>query len=389
MTNLLYNKSSYIKTFTASVLSCEPIDDTGDTYAVTLDRTAFFPEQGGQYADRGTLGGADVLDVQIKNGDVVHTVSAPLAVGAVVEGVLDWETRYDRMQNHTGEHIVSGILHAMFGYDNVGFHLGDEVMTLDTSGELTAEQIAEVERRANRAVYENKPVLVTYPDAEALSGMEYRAKLDLMEDVRIVTIPDWDVCACCAPHVAHTGEVGMIKMIDAIRWKGGMRLTLVCGSRALADYCMRKNELSRISTALSAKAEETYDAFCRVQNTVAEQKAEIVRLRGSLLELQLSSVEVTDGNLCLFLDDADNDALRAAVNACVDKCGGLCGVFTGSDADGYRFVIGAKNIPLRARAKEITAALDGRGGGSDQMISGSVKASAAEIRAYFAGEDKE
>ena len=381
MTNLLYNKSSYIKEFSASVLTCEPTDD--GRYAVTLDRTAFFPEQGGQYADRGTIGGAEVLDVQLCGGEVIHKVSAPLAVGMTVDGILDWDTRFDRMQNHTGEHIVSGILHAMFGYDNVGFHLGDEVKTLDTSGELTAEQIAAVERRANRAVYENKTVEVTYPDASALENMEYRAKLELTENVRIVTIPGWDVCACCAPHVAMTGEVGMIKIIDAIRWKGGMRLTLVCGSRALADYCMRKNELSRISVALSAKAEETYEAFCRVQNTLTEQKAEIVRLRRALLEYQLSAVEATDGNLCLFLDDADNDALRAAVNACVDKCGGLCGVFTGSDADGYRFVIGAKNIPLRARAKEITAAIDGRGGGSDQMISGSAKAASAVIRAYF------
>ena len=381
MTNLLYNQSAYIREFTASVLSCEPTDD--GKYTVTLDRTAFFPEQGGQYADRGLLGGANVLDVQINAGIVLHTVNAPLTVGDTVDGSLDWETRYDRMQNHTGEHIVSGILHAMFGYDNVGFHLGDAVMTLDTSGELTAEQLAEVERRANRAVYENKTVIVSYPDASALEHMEYRAKLELTEDVRIVTILDWDVCACCAPHVAMTGEVGIIKLIDAIRWKGGMRLTLVCGIRALADYSLRKNELSRISGALSAKAEETYEAFCRVQNTLSEQKAEIIRLRRALLDMQLAGVCATDGNLCLFLDDAENDTLRAAVNACVDKCGGLCGVFTGADADGYRFVIGAKNIPLRARAKEITSALNGRGGGSDQMISGSVKASEAEIRAYF------
>lgn len=381
MTNLLYNKSSYIKNFTAAVVSCEKTDS--GAYAVVLDRTAFFPEQGGQGCDTGTLGGVRVTDVQIKDSNVIHTTDGQLNVGDTVEGILDWEIRFDRMQNHTGEHIVSGIIHAMFGYDNVGFHLGDEVMTLDTSGELAPEQIAEVELRANRAVYENVPVVVTYPDADALAGMEYRAKLELTEDVRIVTIPGWDVCACCAPHVAHTAEIGMIRIIDAIRWKGGMRLTLVCGKRALADYRMRQSELSRISVALSAKAEETYDAFCRVQNTVSEQKSEILRLRRALLDYQLAAVNETAGNLCLFLDDADNDTLRAAVNACVPRCGGLCGVFTGNDTDGYRFVIGAQSIPLRARAKEITAALNGRGGGSDQMISGAVRASEAEIRAYF------
>lgn len=380
MTNLLYNQSAYIKTFTAQVLTCET---AGEQYVITLDRTAFFPEQGGQSCDRGTLGGAHVNNVQIRGGVVYHTTDAPLAVGTVVDGAIDWARRYDNMQNHTGEHIVSGILHTMFGYDNVGFHLGDTVMTLDTSGELTAEQRNEVELRANRAVWDNVPVEVTYPDAAALETLEYRAKLELTEDVRIVTIPGWDVCACCAPHVARTGEVGMIRIIDAIRWKGGMRLTLVCGARALLDYRMRHTALSQISTALSAKPEETYDAFCRVQNIVSEQKQEIVRLKRELLAYQLSSVQETAGNLCLFLPDADNETLRAAVNSCVGKCGGLCGAFSGCDADGYRFVIGSEHIPLRARAKEITSALDGRGGGSDQMISGAVKASEAEIRAYF------
>lgn len=383
MTNLLYNQSAYIRTFTAQVLSCETAEDR---YIITLDRTAFFPEQGGQSYDRGTLGGACVTDVQIRGGVVYHTTDAPFAVGAIVDGEIDWARRYDNMQNHTGEHMVSGILHTMFGYDNVGFHLGDAVMTLDTSGELTLEQLSDVEVRANRAVWENVPVEVSYPDAATLETLEYRAKLELTENVRIVTIPGWDVCACCAPHVAHTGEVGMIRIIDAIRWKGGMRLTLVCGERALLDYRMRQAELSRISTALSAKAEETYDAFCRVQATLGEQKQEIVRLKRELLAHQLSSVEETAGSLCLFLSDADNDTLRAAVNGCVGKCGGLCGAFSGSDSDGYRFVIGAQNIPLRARAKEITSALNGRGGGSDQMISGSCKAREAEIRAYFDNE---
>ena len=381
MTNLLYNQSSYIKTFTATVLSCDILDE--EHYAVVLDRTAFFPEGGGQGCDTGKLGGVHVTDVQLHDGTVVHTTDAPLKVGETVDGTLNWEKRFDRMQNHTGEHIVSGIIHEKYGYDNVGFHLGEEVMTLDTSGELTREQLIVVEMAANRAVYENVPVAVTYPDAAALADMEYRAKLELTENVRIVTIPGWDACACCAPHVAHTGEIGCIRIIGAVRWKGGMRLTLVCGARAVSDAFLRADQLSRISEALSAKTEETYDAFCRVQNTAAEQKSEIVRLKRELLAYRLAAVGQTDGNLCLFLEDADSDTLRAAVNACVPRCGGICGVFTGNDTDGYRFVIGAQHIPLRARTKEITSALNGRGGGSDQMISGTVKVSENEIRAYF------
>ena len=383
MTNLLYNQSSYIKVFSAVVLTCEPSERSGQ-YAVTLDRTAFFPEQGGQYADTGLLGGVRVLDVQLSDGVAVHTLEAPLVPGDVVEGVLDWETRYDRMQNHTGEHLVSGCIHAMFGYDNVGFHMNDELLTLDTSGELSTEQLLAVERRANEAVFANVPVEVTYPAPQMLETMEYRAKLELTEDVRIVTIPGWDACACCAPHVASTGEVGLIKITDAIRYKGGMRITLKCGRRALADYECKQGVLSAIAVALSAKPEEAYDAFLRQQNVIAEQKTALLRLKKELLAYRLASLAPTEGNLCVFEPDADADTLRAIVNAGVEKCGGICAAFSGDDGHGYLFVIGAKQIPLRARAKEITAALSGRGGGSDQMISGTVRAAEAEIRAYIA-----
>ena len=380
MTTLLYNESAYTKTFTAVVLSCE---QTQDGFHIILDRTAFFPEGGGQGCDTGTLDGIAVNDVQLRDGCVIHTLPSPLTPSKTVTGVIDWDARFDRMQNHTGEHILSGILHNTYGYDNVGFHLGDTQMTLDTSGELTEAQIADLEIAANRAVYENLPVTVTYPDADALAALSYRAKLELTENVRIVTIGDIDVCACCAPHVAYTGEIGCIRIIGAIRWKGGMRLTVVCGARALADTRMRAGALSRISTALSAKPEETYDAFCRVQNTVAEQKQEIVRLRRELLSIRLETIAPTEGSLCLFLPDADQDSMRLALNTCVGRCGLICGVFSGNDADGYRFVIGAQSLPLRSRAKEITSALDGRGGGSDQMISGTAKASEKTIRAYF------
>lgn len=381
MTNLLYNQSSYIKTFTASVLSCEM---TENGYAVTLDRTAFFPEQGGQYADEGVLGGARVTDVQLRGGIVIHTLDAPLEPGSTVEGVLDWETRYDRMQNHTGEHLVSGCIHAMFGYDNVGFHMNDELLTLDTSGELSAEQLQAVERRANEAVFANVPVEVTYPAPQVLETLEYRAKLALTEDVRIVTIPGWDACACCAPHVASTGEVGLIKITDAIRYKGGMRITLKCGRRALADYECKQEVLTAIAQALSAKPEEAYEAFQRQQNVIAEQKGALLRLKKELLSYKLAALAPTEGNLCVFEPDADADTLRAIVNAGIEKCGGICAAFSGDDAHGYLFVIGAKQIPLRTRAKEITAALNGRGGGSDQMISGTVRAAQDEIRAYVA-----
>lgn len=380
MTTLLYNENAYLTEFTARVISCT---QSGNGYAVTLDRTAFFPEGGGQGCDRGTLGGIAVTDVKMQNGCVIHTLQSPLTAGETVCGIVDRDVRFDRMQNHTGEHILSGILHRTYGYDNVGFHLGEEVMTLDTSGELSDGQLTALEAEANRAVFANVPVTVSYPAPEALADLSYRAKLEMTENVRIVTIEGIDVCACCAPHVARTGEIGCIRIIGAIRWKGGMRLTVVCGARALADAAMRARQLSQISEALSAKPEETYEAFLRVQRTVSEQKQELYRLRRAMLAQTLADIDVTDASLCLFLPDADADMLREALNACVGRCSLLCGVFSGSDADGYRFVIGSVNIPLRARAKEITAALDGRGGGSDRMISGTARASESTIRAYF------
>lgn len=380
MTELLYNQSAYISEFEAVVLSCEAQDDF---YLVTLDRTAFFPEQGGQYADSGTIAGRPVLDVQIKNGIVYHTMEIPMTPGETVCGKIDWKLRFDRMQNHTGEHIVSGYFHRMFGYENVGFHLNDTFLTLDTNGPLTKEQLTAAETYANEIVSANLPVEVTYPKEEALKTLDYRSKLELTENVRIVTIPGVDVCACCAPHVARTGEIGMIKIISAIHYKGGMRLTIKCGMRALQDYRVKDAVLSDIAVRLSLKPEEVGGGVEHLLAQILDLKNELTASRQSLTAYKIAELKVTDGNLCLFEAHADHDILRAIVNAGMEKCGGICAAFTPDQAGGYLFVIGAKDIPLRARAKEITTALHGRGGGNDRMISGTAKAEESEIRAYI------
>ncbi len=380
MTRLLYNEDAYQNSFDAKVLSCEK---DGDGYRITLDGTAFFPEQGGQYADEGTIGTAKVTDAHLRDGIVYHTADQPLCIGVTYHCEIDFSKRYDRMKNHTGEHIVSGYLHTAFGYENVGFHLNDDFMTLDTSGMLTPSQLSEVEAFANRTVQDNLPVVVSYPEGEALAALAYRSKLDLTEDVRIVTIPGVDVCACCAPHVRTTGEVGVIKIIDAIRYKGGMRLTLLCGERAIRDYQRKHDIASEIAVALSVKPEEAMDGVTRLQNQITALKNELAAAKRELLQYKIDALPETDGNLCMFEKDADNNALRAMVNAGLTKCKGICAAFSGNDTDGYLFVIGAEGIPLRARAKEITAALSGRGGGSDAMISGTLKADAQTIRAYI------
>ena len=248
----LFDQDSYVQAFDATVLACEQ-QETG--FAVVLDRTAFFPEEGGQSADSGTLGGAQVLDVQEKDGVITHLTDAPLQIGVTVHGQLDFEARYQKMQIHSGEHIVSGLMHRKYGYNNVGFHLGGEI-TMDFDGELSREQLDEIEDEANRIIYENVAITAEYPSSAVLAATEYRSKLDLSENVRLVTIGEYDVCACCAPHVARTGEIGLIKLLDAVRYKGGMRIHFLAGSAALAHYRKTWQDVAAISVMLSVKQSE-------------------------------------------------------------------------------------------------------------------------------------
>ncbi len=258
-TEKLYDTDASCKAFTATVISCEPSEERKGLYAVVLNKTAFFPEGGGQYADTGTLqefkkdcetplsGAVRVRDVQVSDdGIITHFCDGAVTPWAQVTGLLDWEQRFERMQNHTGEHIVSGTVHRLYGLDNIGFHLGDRDVTCDFNGELTDEQLREVERVANRAVWDNVEVLCEYPDPATLPDLDYRSKLELTEDVRLVTIPGYDVCACCAPHVARTGEIGLIKIVNSEKAHGGTRVHLLCGPWALDDYQVKQANIMRI-----------------------------------------------------------------------------------------------------------------------------------------------
>ncbi|MBQ8469110.1 MAG: alanyl-tRNA editing protein, partial [Clostridia bacterium] len=265
-TEKLYDVDAYSKTFSATVISCDPVEGSPDTYAVVLNRTAFFPEGGGQYADTGTLDAVHVRDVQVSDeGIITHYCDGALTPWAQVTGVLDWEQRFQRMQNHTGEHIVSGTVHRLFGYDNIGFHLGDGEVTCDFNGELSEEQLREVEQVANRAVWDNVEVLCEYPDPELLPTLQYRSKLDLTEDVRLVTIPGYDVCACCAPHVKRTGEVGVIKLVNSEKAHGGTRVHMLCGPWALEDYQVKQKNIMRIVDLTSTPQEGTAEAVEALQ----------------------------------------------------------------------------------------------------------------------------
>lgn len=380
MTEKLYDMDSHLRAFTATVRRCEPAEGG---FRVFLDRTAFFPEGGGQPADTGTLGGAAVLDVQEEACEIVHYTTCALETGAQVQGEIHWPQRFRRMQGHSGEHIISGIVHRKYGYDNVGFHLGDHEITMDYNGELTWAQLMEIERLANEAVWRNVPVRAEYPSQEALAAMEYRSKLELKENVRIVTVEGYDVCACCAPHVSFTGEIGAIKIVDSMRHRGGVRLTILCGSDAQADYQRKHEQIAAISAKLSARQSGVVDAVVRLQDEIAALKQTIFDLNQKLNEQRLQTLPETSGSLCIVDVFDDMPAMRELVNAGMQRAGGVCAAFSGTDETGYRYIIGSLHTDLRARAGEINAALSGKGGGQSTMIQGSCTAARAVIEAFF------
>ena len=380
MTSKLYEEDSHLREFSARVLVCRK---EGDGWAVILDRTAFFPEGGGQEGDRGELENIRVLDTRILDGEILHLTDGPLPIGETVTGRLDWDLRFRRMQDHSGEHIVSGLVYQKYGYNNVGFHLGDGEVTLDFSGELTGPQLEEIELLANRAVTENIPVQTWYPDGDELAATEYRSKLDLTENVRLVRIPGIDTCACCAPHVKRTGEIGLIKILDFMRHRGGVRIHILCGMDALADYGARYRVTREISALLSAKQLETPGAVRRTLEELDAAKRQLgeERLRSALEKA--AALEPTEGNLCLFFPELDLRALRELVNAGMEKCAGVCAAFTGGDGD-WKFIIGSRHVDLKQESKAILAGIRGRGGGSPEMIQGSAAGSREEIEAWFA-----
>lgn len=393
----LFDENSHLYIFTATVLSSEPSDDP-HTLRVILDKTAFFPEGGGQYADPGMLADCPVVDVKEIDGVITHIVDVShfenaaylFTPGTEVTGVLDASTRLVRMQNHTAEHILSGIIHHHFGFSNVGFHLGNGDVTLDFDGVLTREQLDEVEDEANAIITSCLPVTAYYPASDELSAMTYRAKLDLTENVRIVEIgtPDApiDRCACCAPHVTNTGEIGMVKLLDFMHYKGGIRIHMLAGTWALLDYRRRYAETAAMAAAMSVKQADVLEGFeCKLAE-IDDHRHTIAALRGKVQTLTLTTIQPTKGSLCLFDEGLEAVEMRKLLNAIALKCGRFCGVFVGNDQDGYRFVIGRgdDSLDLRAYAKDMNIALSARGGGSSKMLQGSSTASRAVIEAYFA-----
>lgn len=380
----LYDRDAYATSFDAVVLSCERIEEKGKAYyQVVLDQTLFFPEEGGQSPDKGELAGAQVFDVQIKDQVIFHKLETPLARGEKVHGEIDWRHRFSNMQQHSGEHIFSGLVHQTFGYDNVGFHLSDQIVTMDFNGVLSAKQAEEIEQRANEIIVKNLPVQVSYPTKEELAGLEYRSKIEIEGQVRIVTIPEVDACACCAPHVARTGEIGMLKIMNMQSYKGGVRLSILCGYRALADFRQRIQVISELSAQLSANQEMLVPAVEKLKTSNQELKYKLTAEKQRYLSDKIAAIPKTQENVVLFEEDMDALVVRNAVNQLTAEHSGICAVFTADGEGSYQFILGSSGTDVREVMTAMKEKLGARGGGSAAMVQGSVKAEREQLQALF------
>lgn len=376
-TEKLYEQDVTMRAFEATVLACDP---HGERYRVVLDRTAFFPEGGGQAADHGTLGGAQVLDVHAQDGVIFHEVDRLLAPGNRVAGEVDDARRMDLTQQHSGEHIVSGIVHRLFGYDNVGFHIGTAAVTLDFNGELDAEQLQNVERLANEAVWKDLPVHATYPPAEKLKELPYRSKKPIDGPVRIVEVPGCDICACCGTHVRRTGEIGLIKVVDCIRYKGGVRVSILCGARALDDACRKQESVREIGALLCTKSEEAAQGVRRLLSERDALREQLNGVYDRLFERMAADIPAGEPLHAAFVEGL----APAQVRRCAVLLAGRARVAAAfsPEGEGCRFAICAAEADVRPLGKALLAALGGRGGGPRDLVQGSLQSGdEAAIRA--------
>lgn len=378
-TKKLYYEDVYKKEFTAKVLECR---QGKKGYEVILDQTAFYPEGGGQPGDTGSLGEAAVTDVHEKNGELIHCTDRALEPGTEVQGQINWARRFDLMQQHSGEHIVSGLVHEAFGYDNVGFHMGSDVITIDFSGMLDEAQMAEIEAKANQIIWENQKVEIFYPSEEELKELEYRSKKELSGWVRIVRFPGADTCACCGTHVTRTGEIGMVKLLSVVKFREGVRMEMISGRRVL-DYLNMVNEQNRqISVKLSAKMDKTAQAVARLQDENFALKGRVHSLEENFIVNEAAKWNDCENPL-LFENGMEAGSVQKLADAVLQVCKGRCAVFSRNADGSYKYAMGEKDGDLRQFTKDMNAALNGRGGGKPFFVQGSVQASEKEIRAFF------
>ena len=379
--NKLYYDSAYIKEFEAQVLSCQ---EGKKGWEITLSATAFYPEGGGQPADTGLLGNVRVTDVHEKDGQVVHYTDGPLPVGEMVRGVIDWDRRFQHMQEHSGEHLVSGLIHQRFGYDNVGFHMGTDEVTIDFNGTLEWADLMAIEEKANGMIWENLEISAVYPEKDELDAMEYRSKKELTGAVRIVSIPGGDVCACCGTHVERTGEIGLVKFLSMIHYKGGVRISLLCGKRAVEDYERKRDQVQKISVLLSARPGEISRAVEKLKDEEAKLQEKLVAAYDKLIASEVRDIKEGDGDIFILEPDFEAIQLRHLVNRLLEEKKGRTVLALGGAAEGsFLYVLGSRDGDMRRLSRELNGLLNGRGGGSAQMAQGTFFATKDQLQAIL------
>ena len=379
MTEKLYYLDAYATTFTAKVLECT---EDKKNFKVVLDRTLFYPEGGGQPADMGILGGVKVLDVHEKDDIVTHTTDKPLEVGAEVEGIIDWERRFDLMQNHSGEHILSGVICQKYGCDNVGFHMGKEMITIDLNTKIPEEDLSWLEEKANEAIWKNVPVGIRYPSKEELDALDYRSKKELEGQVRIVNVGDYDCCACCGTHVRLAGEVGQIKIISAQNYKGGTRLELLCGKRALQDYRKKNDVSAEAGRLLSVPAEKVDGA---VKNVLAERDELIQtlnQLKWKYFNLKAEQVAEGTENILFFGEGLNSKDMTHFADLLLKKGAKRTAVFS-PNGDGFAFVLLSAEKDGRDFTDAMKEPFACKGGGKPDAVQGRVTGAKKDIQAFF------
>lgn len=389
----LYDSLPYETEFTAKIINISSFDKEKNLYELVLDKTLFFPEAGGQSCDKGNINIENsttiVERVVIDNEDVItHIIHSEIPLQlenlakAEIYGKIDWIHRFSNMQQHSAEHIFSGIVHRKYGFENVGFHLSDNNVTMDYSGYLTPEQVTEIEFETNKVIAQNISISCYYPNENELNNINYRCKSELSGDIRIVEIKGIDICACCCPHVKQTGEIGLMKVISSIRYKGGTRLSILCGFRALEYFNSLYAQMGELKSLLSAEQSEVVNTVTLLRNEKDELKNKLIEVSKNLLISEIDNLP-TGSPALIFADEINPKSQREALNYLISKRNNYCGILVGNDKKGYSYLIGSNNLDSVLVQAKLKEGLNAKGGGKKEMIQGFIEASRNEIEALL------
>ncbi|QZY56519.1 alanyl-tRNA editing protein [Crassaminicella profunda] len=375
MTKKLFYDNVHQKEFTANILKVKEIDGK---FHIELNQTAFYPEGGGQPCDKGTIENLQVSYVYEKENKIYHVLDKAPPKLHLLKCSIDWKRRFDHMQQHLGQHILSACFHELFDAETVGFHLGDTFVTIDiTLSNISPTQLEKVEYFANQVVFNNLHVKQLYPTALKLSDLPLRKPPKVKENIRIIEIDQFDFSPCGGTHPIHTGEVGLIKIRKWEKVRGNIRIEFVCGNRALKDFHWKNNHINKISTLLSVKDVDTFSSVERIFSDYTFQKKEIRRLKEQLLDYEslalYQNASILNGTKIInkVYDDRDFGELRTLAAKIVSQPNTI--VLLGSRNEKAQMLLSCSNeinIDMNKIFKEVCPIINGRGGGNAHTAQG-------------------